>query len=213
MLPIFKTLVPESIITVANFLSLAECVRYINLSELQGYEAAPITTDRGTEMRSEIRNNSRVILDDSELAENLWQRIADYIPQTINLPLAMDSDLIEKWSPIGLNERFRFYRYDRNQKFAPHHDGSYRRSQTEASKVTFMVYLNQEFTGGETKFDLRYPNADLAVKPETGMALCFLHHLRHQGAPVIEGRKYVLRTDVMYRREIIKQTSSIFRKS
>jgi hypothetical protein len=31
------------------------------------------------------------------------------------------------------------------------------------------------------------------------MALVFEHPVRHQGAPVTAGRKYVLRTDVMYR--------------
>jgi hypothetical protein len=30
------------------------------------------------------------------------------------------------------------------------------------------------------------------------MALVFLHLQLHEGAPVVEGRKYVLRTDVMY---------------
>ena len=32
-----------------------------------------------------------------------------------------------------------------------------------------------------------------------GMALVFEHYLRHQGAPVSEGSKYVLRSDVMFR--------------
>lgn len=30
------------------------------------------------------------------------------------------------------------------------------------------------------------------------MALVFVHRHLHEGAPVIAGRKYVLRTDVMY---------------
>jgi hypothetical protein len=34
---------------------------------------------------------------------------------------------------------------------------------------------------------------------ETGKALFFEHDVRHQGAPVERGRRYVLRTDVMYR--------------
>ena len=33
-----------------------------------------------------------------------------------------------------------------------------------------------------------------------GKALVFLHLLLHEGAPVTGGRKYALRTDVMYRR-------------
>ena len=37
------------------------------------------------------------------------------------------------------------------------------------------------------------------VVPETGLALFFVHQIRHKGQPVTKGRKYVLRTDVMYR--------------
>jgi hypothetical protein len=31
------------------------------------------------------------------------------------------------------------------------------------------------------------------------MALVFVHRILHRGAPVTTGRKYVLRSDVMYR--------------
>ncbi len=54
--------------------------------------------------------------------------------------------------------------------------------------------LNEEFTGGSTDFDLVG-----SVVPETGMALLFEHRVLHQGAPLLEGVKYVMRTDVMYR--------------
>jgi hypothetical protein len=40
---------------------------------------------------------------------------------------------------------------------------------------------------------------ELRVRPEPGKALVFYHYLSHEGAPVTAGRKYVLRTDVMYR--------------
>ena len=58
--------------------------------------------------------------------------------------------------------------------------------------LTFMVYLNDEFEGGETTIE------KLDVQPEKGLALLFFHHVRHKGQPVVRGRKYVLRTDVMY---------------
>ncbi|MCA9067586.1 MAG: hypothetical protein KDA84_01600, partial [Planctomycetaceae bacterium] len=64
-----------------------------------------------------------------------------------------------------------------------------------------MIYLNEDFTGGETSFDDSYSNEPFdafEVTPQTGMALCFAHHVHHKGEPVLEGRKYVLRTDVMY---------------
>lgn len=62
-----------------------------------------------------------------------------------------------------------------------------------------MVYLNSDFTGGETKFyDEDGSRLRVAVRPERGMALGFVHLQLHEGAPVVSGRKYVLRTDVMY---------------
>ena len=71
------------------------------------------------------------------------------------------------------------------------------RSPLEQSLLTLMVYLCDDFTGGSTDFDTR--RDDLRIAPRTGMALVFEHPIRHQGAPVTRGRKYVLRTDVMYR--------------
>jgi hypothetical protein len=60
------------------------------------------------------------------------------------------------------------------------------------------VYLKEGFdsadsTGDETVFETKN------IVPAQGLALFFTHHLAHKGQPVLEGRKYVLRTDVMYR--------------
>jgi len=61
-----------------------------------------------------------------------------------------------------------------------------------------MVYLNEEFTGGETKFYQDDRTLRVTVSPKRGMALVFAHFQLHEGAPVVDGRKYVLRTDVVY---------------
>ena len=68
-----------------------------------------------------------------------------------------------------------------------------------------MVYLNDDVTGGETRFFRSMAHAlagdpYLTVAPRTGAALVFEHRLWHEGAVVERGRKYVLRTDVMYGR-------------
>jgi hypothetical protein len=57
-----------------------------------------------------------------------------------------------------------------------------------------MVYLNDGFGGGATKF-LDY---EIDVVPKAGMALLFQHRILHEGAIVTSGVKYVLRSDVMY---------------
>jgi hypothetical protein len=64
-----------------------------------------------------------------------------------------------------------------------------------------MVYLNDNFEGGSTDFYHPDHSLRLRVQPEQGMALVILHPLLHAGTPVQNGRKYVLRTDVMYTRK------------
>lgn len=173
--------ISEEIFTVEQFLSVDECRQYIALAESLGFDAAPINTALGPVLASEVRNNSRVMLDDSQRAELLWSRLRDYVP----LRLAGQDAL-------GLNERFRFYRYDPGQAFRWHFDGCFRRDNGERSRLTFMVYLNDDFEGGDTRFER------VAIRPQTGMALVFVHELRHEGSAVVRGRKYVLRSDVMY---------------
>jgi prolyl 4-hydroxylase len=53
--------------------------------------------------------------------------------------------------------------------------------------------LNDDFEGGSTDF------THDTVAPERGAGLFFHHPHLHRGAPVTAGRKYVLRTDIMYR--------------
>ena len=101
------------------------------------------------------------------------------------------------WRAVGLNERFRFYRYDPGQRFAPHTDGSFQRGNGELSQFTFLVYMNDGFEGGATAF--HEGRTSLLVTPERGKALVFYHRQLHEGTPVVRGRKYVLRTDIMYR--------------
>ena len=177
----------ERIFVIDEFLTVDECASYIARGEREGYDEAPITTPAGFVVNDEIRNNRRLILDDAPLAGALWERARASIPGNL-----------ASWLAVGLNERFRFYRYDPGQRFAPHFDGCFARSETERSQLTFMVYLNGDFDGGETNFYDADEQLRMTVRPERGMALVFRHAQLHEGAPVVSGRKYVLRTDVMY---------------
>ncbi len=173
--------ISNSIFTVSEFFTPAECSAYIELTEGIGYSDAPITTSWGPQHCPEVRNNTRVMIDDESRAITLWDRAREFV-----------SDWDEHWSPMGLNERFRFYRYEIGQQFNWHYDDCYERKNGERSWLTFMIYLNSEFEGGQTVFE------HTSVAPETGMALFFVHDLKHKGHAVSSGRKYVLRSDVMY---------------
>ena len=171
---------PEAF-AITDFLSPVECAELIERGERLGFVDAPIQESSGPTLVKDARDNLRVMFDDRDLAIDLWARCSTYF-----------GELPSGWKPRSLNERFRLYRYDQYQSFKRHSDGRFSRSQNEESRYTFMVYLNDDFEGGFTDF------GDFRVYPVQGMALCFRHPLLHEGAIVSQGRKYVLRTDVMY---------------
>jgi len=167
-------------------LSPEECRALIRLGESAGYGPAPIRGDLDGPCGFVVRggrDNSRSSIDDAPLSKALWRRVSRRVPAEI-----------DGRGAVGLNERLRFYRYDAGQSFGAHTDGYYRRSNGEQSLLTLMIYLNDDFEGGETYF----LESGEMVAPREGKALIFPHGLWHAGRAVTAGRKYVLRTDVMY---------------
>lgn len=181
---------PGKVFLLHDFLSDDECAALIRRSEGLTYEVGTV----GGMVSQEIRNNERVLLDDTPLADVLFRRAAPWLPQ-----------VVEHRNLVRFNERWRFYRYRPGQTFQPHRDGSYMRLETyEKSEVTFLIYLNDNVAGGETRFfadmdQVARRSPYLTVNPTTGAALVFLHSIWHEGAVVQSGEKYVLRTDVMYK--------------
>lgn len=170
--------------TVDGVLSHGECAEQIERIDGLHPQAATINVRGGPMLDPNTRNNERVIFDDIELAGRLYQRVRPHLP-----------DLLMGKVPVGVNERFRGYRYREGQRFAPHYDGSFQRSSRERSLLTFLIYLNEGFEGGETDFlELRQ-----TIKPSTGQALLFQHFLLHEGCALKQGTKYALRSDIMYR--------------
>lgn len=170
------------VFTVSHFLNATECEHYIAMGEQIGYEASEVNTLTGSRLMTEVRNNDRVIFDDPALAAKLFERARSCLPAEI-----------KGWHLQGFNERFRFYRYGPQEYFKWHKDGTFARSSSEESFLTFLIYLNAGYEGGSTDFKWD------TVQPEAGMALVFPHRTLHQGAEILAGTKYVLRTDVMYR--------------
>ena len=184
---------PGKVLLIHDFLSGEECAALIRRSEGLIYEPGTVADV----VIEQVRNNERVLVDDVTLALDLFHRAEPFLPADI-----------EGHKLVGFNERWRFYRYGPAQTFKPHRDGSYMRMQSwEESQVTFMIYLNDGMTGGETRFfadmeQVVQQRPYLSVQPRKGMALAFLHSIWHEGAVVQSGQKYVLRTDVMYKPEL-----------
>lgn len=183
----------DCVFTVDRFFTPNECDKYIQISEDFGYEDALVNTPEGQVLRADVRNNKRVMFTNQDIANFLWERASDFVPTEF-----------DGRKGVGVNELLRFYRYDPGQQFNWHQDIPFERDNGEKSYLTFMIYLNDGYEGGETSFDDSYSEESFdpfSVVPKKGTALFFEHGTFHIGEMVSAGRKYVLRTDVMYASE------------
>lgn len=171
----------ESVFSIPGFLSSDECRWYIEEAEKIGFEAAGVRMKDGSQQKMlNIRNNDRIGHQSEEWAEKLWARLSGFpIPE------------IEGQRAVGLASLFRFYRYAPGQRFKMHKDGGLKEGEYE-SRLSFLVYLNAGYEGGETDFKA------FKIHPEEGMALLFVHQTWHEGRELSKGTKYVLRSDVLY---------------
>ena len=182
-----------------DVLSESECKSFVEITEKMSYVEALVSTFGGMVKMEDLRNNQRVIWQmeqQDELLTLLWERIAPHMPK---------GELRgSRWTPVSLNERFRFYKYDKEEQFGQHYDGCFPRSSSEMSFLTFIVYLNDDFEGGATTFYVGRNKCK--VQPKRGSALLFWHgpHPKsplHEGSIVEKGTKYVLRSDIMYNKD------------
>ncbi|KAK4703728.1 hypothetical protein P7C70_g2489, partial [Phenoliferia sp. Uapishka_3] len=194
----------------ADVLTLEECKKIIGSAESVGFVPdLPV----GEEGASVLAHNLYWLADEPFLA-TFWSRISHLLPQEV-----------AGGKVQGLNARFRVYRYVHGAIYRPHIDGAWPRSGVDPvtgeylydssppdkpqwSRLTFLIYLNDSFSAGQTTFFLPSPTPGVLsaypVKPIAGCALVFPHgdtvgSLLHEGSPVGEGgAKYVIRTDVLY---------------
>jgi len=191
-----------------------ECELFISNTEVLGYKKFMLSEEYGykmPDMRMGRDNLSMIAQANEHVIIPLWERMKALVPPVLE-------HQGKTWKVIeenGLNDRFRFLRYEAGQNFGAHFDGGYTRSQSEISHFTVIIYLNDNFDGGETVF---FPGnstglkgqkesfrAEKSVHPKQGTALFFRHSGPdspfHEGAPhrSPDKKKYALRTDVMYR--------------
>ena len=196
------------LIIAERLFSDGECWRINAAAEAIGYGR--------TNYQPEYRGNLRLITTDLGLAERLWERIRPLVPEIISVRAMGRTD---KWRATGLNECFRLAKYYPGHRFGAHCDANFQRSADEKSYYTVNVYTNDvdDADGGKTRFyappqnrakpmrDFKEgENVDLAVRPESGLAVIFQQppaaELLHDGERLRGGVKYLLRTDVMYER-------------
>jgi hypothetical protein len=199
----------------SGVLSPAECRLLRDAAETLGFRPDhPLAAEKPTGIDS-----CEWFVDDSILAP-MYGRVRAFLPP----PPLTSSTAAASMVCTGLNARWRFFRYAETAVYRPHIDGSWPESRldketgayvsctdthTDAARsyYTFLIYLNDDFEGGETVFyygaNGQNGMAARGVTPKQGSVVCFPQgnsaSLIHEGSAVRKGTKYVVRTDVLYR--------------
>ena len=197
-----------------NLLSPEECGSLIKMTEAIGY-----SEDAAVSLPRSIRHNhSFTWVADDATNQIIWDRCQ-----------ALMDDRQQCFSgrpALGLNARFRFYRYQQGDFFAPHTDGAWPGSRVienkmvhnayhdRFSQLSFLIFLSDDFSGGATQFYVKATDPELPsgrsravnivdVRTPIGGALAFPHgthplHCLHGSAEIISGKKYIMRSDVLF---------------
>ncbi|KAG2378574.1 hypothetical protein C9374_008213 [Naegleria lovaniensis] len=200
-------------IYIGSLLSSKECTDLIEATSQLGYQSIE------NEYPKEYRNSERVLVLSKKLADILWQRIQPFLTaEDFKDVRPYGFDNAGTWKPIGINECLRFNRYKQNAFFKPHQDAKFIRNDNEQSIFTILVYLDSSYAGTTLLKKVPDPQEkDVSImkfkkittlRPKEGAVAIFNHDLYHAGQRVRYGRKYVLRTELIFKRV---DSESIFR--
>uniref|UniRef100_A0A7S0AXR4 Fe2OG dioxygenase domain-containing protein n=1 Tax=Pyrodinium bahamense TaxID=73915 RepID=A0A7S0AXR4_9DINO len=197
-----QTCFSHSGFSVRDVLTKQECEEIIAAAEGVGFSST-----RG-EYPEEYRSSDRVLWRSPQLAKALWARMLPHCVEELSYgcrPMGFGNS--GHWQPRGLNDVFKVARYTQGKQFVTHMDGPWIPREDFASVFTVLIYLNENFEGGETAFEVAADffeddGSFVSIKPKAGAALVFPHQARHCGKVVSAGRKYTLRTEIMFQRDL-----------
>ncbi len=197
-----------------GILSKAECARLIDLTEALGY-----LKDAAVSLPRSVRHNHNVtwVVDDLT-SDIIWQRCQPLMND--------DRDFFSGKKALGINARFRFYRYQPGDYFKPHTDGAWPGSKVidrkllsnaypdRWSQLSFLLFLSEDYEGGNTQFFVEnydpsqpagnhHQTKTVNIRTAAGAALCFPHGMHpllclHGSEEIISGTKYIIRSDILY---------------
>ena len=181
----------QRLVTAHYILSKRECRELIDRLERSGFEVQHSGND-GSIIRT------RSVFEDPNLADQLWSRLSQSVRELVDLydnefnPEPAVHRRLTDFRAVGCNEMLRCYKYRVGEQFRRHEDFAHEWNKWKRTFLTVLIYLNDDFEGGETEFD------EAIITPSTGIAAMFPHELMHAGCPVKTGTKYTLRSDIIF---------------
>lgn len=173
-------------IEIEDFLSHGECDLLIEMIDKNHSRSSVVEGGTDISKVSETRTSSTSNLEPSnELVSRVHNKIAAHLDEPIEKGEALQGQL-----------------YEPGQFFKPHNDffsgSAYDKHCLSSGNrtFTFMIYLNDDFEGGETNF----PQLETSVKPKKGKAVIWrntkdgvgISETLHEGQSVVNGKKYII---------------------
>jgi predicted 2-oxoglutarate/Fe(II)-dependent dioxygenase YbiX len=181
---------PHGMVIIENFLDDSICKKLIDQTEFAHSKKATIVKTSTTNF--EIVDESNRKTDVYDLGE-CYSQIKLLLQKTF-------SELLNKYYSTNIvwYEEPQLLRYVKGGFYHPHSDSeSWDSSNKKWYKsmprdFSFLIYLNEEFTGGEIIF----PNFDFKLKPRKGMFVCFPsdHRFIHKVTETLSGVRYAIVT-------------------
>lgn len=220
----------EQIFTLDGLMTEKECGEWIQRAEEKGFkDSAPSGGGHGRTGREDPRTSQFCVIDDKDDANDLWEKVKSHLPPDVShlSTSAYITDATKHAYPIAVNPHLRIYKYEPGQAFPEHIDYKMKRivwrdrkKYEQLTYMTLLIYLNEDFTAGETGFwtqhdvqgkkehcrflrDIENKPHQVVIEPKTGRMLISDQNLLHEGIPPSTGIKYVLRTDIVHEREMV----------
>ena len=175
-----------------NFISDEEIDRFLGMVDFFDPEIK-------TSFRTEVRANDTYNLTEVEELDNIaWE----WIRKANQYYVINNEFCYYKWNKLQLFSDNTVWsgqnilrQYNENDFYEWHGD----QSPTNLSEFSYIIYLNDDFDGGDTKF----MNDKIRISPKKGSVLCFPvdHYHIHKGMKVSNGLKRIL-WNCVYREEI-----------
>lgn len=175
---------------VYNIFTPAECDTIIRLAEHKGFKEGAVWGRNNVHVRNDKVRKSKVAWLTNK-ADEAVMKMAKLTEKISGLPIDNQEFLqVAKYDAGG------YYNEHRDTCMATKEECAERTATSGDRKSTLLVYLNENYHGGETYF----PKIDLKIKPERGKGLFFINmdwqdqpqHLSlHQGLSVEGGPKYI----------------------
>lgn len=200
----------KTFFTVSNILTEKECDQLVSC-----------TNDRYESLESEFvkgeRDGYRFLSKDDILANTLFDRLKPFIMMDphIDTVRPVGFGVKGKWIPNKLNNCFRYNRYiSPSIGFKPHRDATFIENVGSRSVFTILIYLNDDFEGGDTTFYKTFNKRTnkqtvsdemssgykvrYRFRPKKGSVLVFNHNMIHEGESLTSGTKYIIRSDIVF---------------